>query len=241
MTLAHTSHGYRRRRGANPLLAPILLFVLILTAAVGYVGYVLWPRWPDVPVAPDAPVIPIVIGGTAFVIEPAAIRMPVQRHPGRQERVDLAYNWPSLLPAHAHEKPHEKPAPGTSPAPHVATERLFVTIQTDDGTLAPMERVQTIYPRYLGPQPVAGPAGLTLRAFRDDTPYKDEELAFDPNAPTHFLARCARHGAVGPGHCLLERRIGHVDVTFRFPRDWLNDWPKVADAIDALLKRVHAE
>src|SRR4029078_8783085 len=116
-----------------PLIARILLFVRVLAAAVAYVGYVLWPRWPDVPVAPDAPAIPIVIGGTTFVIQPAASRMPLQRHsgaagrvarpghcnPARRARVALAYTWPSLLPAHAHEKPHEKPAPGTSPAPHV--------------------------------------------------------------------------------------------------------------------------
>jgi hypothetical protein len=234
MALAHTSDRSRRRRGANPLAAPILLFVLVLAAAAAYVGYVLWPRWPDVPVAPDAPAIPIVIGGTSFVIEPAAIRMPVQRHPGRQDRVDLAYDWPALLPA----RTLEKPAPG---APQGAAERLFVTVQMDDGTLAPMQRVETIYPRYLGPQPAAGPAGLTLRAFRDDTPYKDEDLLFDPAAPAHFLARCARHGAVGPGHCLLERRIGHADVTFRFPRDWLDDWPKVADAVDALMHRLHPD
>jgi hypothetical protein len=35
-----------------------------------------------------------------------------------------------------------------------------------------MERVQTIYPRYLVPEPVAGPPGLTFRAFRDDTLYQ---------------------------------------------------------------------
>ena len=63
-----------------------------------YVAYVLWPRWPDAPVALDAPSLPIVVAGVAFNIEPAAIRMPVQRRPGTQERVDLAYLWPSLVP-----------------------------------------------------------------------------------------------------------------------------------------------
>ena len=33
-----------------------------------------------------------------FNIEPAAIRRPLQRKPGTQERVDLAYLWPSLVP-----------------------------------------------------------------------------------------------------------------------------------------------
>ena len=66
--------------------------------AAAYVAYVLWPRWPDAPVALDAPSLPIIVAGVMFNIEPAAIRMTVQRQPGTQERVDLAYLWPSLMP-----------------------------------------------------------------------------------------------------------------------------------------------
>ena len=50
------------------------------------------------PVALDAPSLPIVVAGIAFNIEPAAIRIAMQRHPGAQERVDLVYLWPSLKP-----------------------------------------------------------------------------------------------------------------------------------------------
>jgi hypothetical protein len=78
-----------------------------------------------------------------------------------------------------------------------------------------------------------------LRAFRDDTPYRGEELVFDSETPAHFLARCTTRGAVGSGNCLLDRRIGDADVTIRFPRDWLSDWRKVADGIDGLVARVH--
>ena len=57
-----------------------------------------------------------------------------------------------------------------------------------------MERVQTIYPRYLVAEPAAGPDGLTLRGFRDGTPYQGEELVFESKAPEHFLARCSLQG-----------------------------------------------
>jgi hypothetical protein len=230
MAYAHAARG--RRRSHNPLAAPVAVFVTAIVLAVSYVGYVLWPRWPDVPVALDAPALPIVVAGTSFTIEPAAIRMRVQRRPGTQERIDLAYVWPTLTPPDPAEKPSQKPAP---------VERLFVTIQGTDGTLSPMERVETIYPRYLVPEPEAGPEGLTLRAFRDDTPYKDEELVFDSAAPTHFLARCSKRGAVGSGNCLLDRRIGDADITVRFSRDWLQDWHKVADAVDTLMQRLHPQ
>ena len=117
--------------------------------------------------------------------------------------------------------------------------RLFVTVASGDGTLPLIERVQTIYPRYLVPEPTAGPDGITLRGFRDGTPYQGEELAFESDAPEHFLARCSRKGVVNLGTCLLERRIGTADITVRFPRDWLTDWKDVAAGIDKLMKRLH--
>ena len=229
MAYAHTVPRHRRR-AHNPLLAPVSVLAAALVLAVAYVGYVLWPRWPDLPISLDAPALPIVVAGTSFSVEPAAIRMRVQRRPGTHERIDLAYVWPTLTPPDPNEKPAQTPAP---------LERLFVTIQAADGTLPPMQRVETIYPRYLMPEPAAGPPGLTLRAFRDDTPYRGEELVFDSETPAHFLARCATRGAVGSGNCLLDRRIGEADITIRFSREWLNDWRKVADGIDALIARIH--
>ncbi len=88
----------RRHAGRSPLTAPLLLFAAVTLIAAAYVAYVLWPRWPDSAVTLDAPSLPIIVAGIAFNIEPAAIRMPVQRRPGTQERVDLAYLWPSLKP-----------------------------------------------------------------------------------------------------------------------------------------------
>src|SRR6185312_13759112 len=140
----------KRRAGASPLAAPVLVFAAVAVTAALYVAYVLWPRWPDAPVALDAPALPVIVAGVTFNIEPAAIRMPVQRRPGTQERVDLAYLWPSLLPP----DPARKATVGSPIDPN---ERLFVTIQTGDGTLPLIERVQTIYPRYLVAEPVAGP------------------------------------------------------------------------------------
>lgn len=230
--VAHSKHRGKRRGGHNPLAGPVLLFAAVIAIAAVYVGYVLWPRWPEAPVSLDAPSLPVNIAGTLFNIEPAAIRQAIQRKPGTQDRVDLAYLWPSLLPP----DPARKATVGEPVDPN---ERLFVTIQTVDGTLPLMERVQNIYPRYMVPQPVAGPDGLTVRPFRDDTPYKGEDLVFESAAPEHFLARCARKGVVNSGSCILERRIGNADITVRFPRDWIGDWKNVADGIDRLMLRLH--
>ena len=221
-------------RGHNPLAAPVLVFALAALTACAYVGYVLWPRWPGASVELNAPSLPIGIAGTAFNIEPAAIRAAIQRRPGTQQRVDLDYLWPSLAPPDPAVRP-------TLAAPPDANDRLFVTIAAGDGTLPILERAQTIYPRYLAADAVTGPPGLTLRAFRDDTAYAGEELVSETEAPEHFLARCSRQGVTNNGTCLLERRIGDADITFRFPRDWLGDWRVVAAGVDRLMAHLHPD
>src|SRR5262249_6138243 len=98
------------------------------------------PRWPTPRL--DAPALPITVAGVAFNLPPAAIRVPVQRRPGAQERVDLAFLWPSLEPPDPNAKP---PAPGTMPAPSQAFARVFMTIAAAGDTLAPAERALTIF------------------------------------------------------------------------------------------------
>lgn len=222
----------KRHSGHNPLAAPLMLFGAVVVIAAVYVIYVLWPRWPDAQVALNAPSLPIVVSGVNFNVEPAAIREAIERHPGTQARVDLAYLWPSLAPPDLAVKP-------TVGAPVDPNKRVFVTIASGDLTLPVSERMQEIYPRYLVPEPSTESDGLTLRLFREGTPYQGEELVFEQQNPEHFLARCSRKGVVNSGTCLLERRIGNADVTFRFPRDWLKGWKSVAAGIDKLLARLH--
>ena len=236
--MAQTAHGHVRQRrghGGSRLLAlPLMLFVGVTFVSAAYVAYVLWPRWPGPPVSLDAPAMPIIVAGTAFNVQPAAMRRSVQRQPGVHERVDLSYLWPSLTPP----DPAIKATPENPIDPN---ERLFVTIANGDLTLAPMERVKTIYPRYLAANTTPGPGGLTLRAFRDATPYQGEDLIFNAAEPERFLARCTRKGVGNSGMCLYEVRLGNADVTMRFPRDWLNDTPTLVKGLERLIARLHPQ
>jgi len=221
-------------------MLPLVVFAAVVLLAFVYIGYVLWPRWPGPLVGLDAPPLPITIAGVTFNLPPAAIRVPVQRRPGAQERIDLAFAWPSLEPPDPNAKPPAPAAgapgtPGTVPAPTPAFERIFVTIAAAGDTLPPAERVVTIYPRYAAAEATPGPGDLTTLAFRDGTPYQGEDLIYDAAAPG-FLVRCTRNGAgPTPGTCLYERRIDAADLVARFPRDWLGDWRTVADKIDRLI------
>ena len=213
-------------------MAPLVVVIALAVGAIAVIGYLLWPRWPGAAIAPDAPAFPITVAGVAFNVPPAAIRVKVQRRPGAHERVDLVFLWPSLEPPDPNAKP--PPPTGTTPAPRPTFERIFMTIAGAGDTLAPAERVMTIYPRYTASEARHGPGELTTLGFREGTPYQGEDLIYDATAPG-FLVRCTRNGAgPTPGTCLYEKRIGAADLVVRFPRDWLGDWRAVASKIDRL-------
>ena len=111
------------------------------------------------------------------------------------------------------------------------SDRIFVSISAHHDSLAPDARVRTIYPRYLEQASALVEDGLTMRAFRDGSPYANEDL-FSATTPS-LNARCSRDGQT-PGMCLSERRVDGADLTFRFPRSWLSQWRDVANAMDRL-------
>jgi hypothetical protein len=229
----HPAKTAKKRRGASAgLLFALAMLVVLIVLAAAFVALVLWPRWPAATVAPDAPALPVTIGGVLFNVPPAAIRVPTQRHSGAQERVDLAFLWPSLEPP----DPAAKLAPNEQAPP---IDRLFVNIAMQSAALAPHERVRSIYPRYLADTQFDGPDGLKVISFKDGTPYQGEDLFFDASAQPGFVTRCSRPGAAGtPGMCLYERRIEGADVTVRFPSDWLTGWRAVNEGIGTLMGRL---
>jgi|SRR5215212_3927693 len=224
----HAIPARRRKSASTGLLFALATLVLLIVGGAAFVALVLWPRWPSAAVAPDAPSLPITVGGVLFNVPPAAIRMAMQRLPGAQERLDLAFLWPSLEP------PGPTKLAPTETIPPI--DRVFVTVEPQSIALAPSERVKSIYPRYLAETQFDGPDGLKVIPFREGTPYQSEDLFFDPAAQPGFVVRCSRPGAAGtPGMCLYERRIESVDLTLRFPSDWLAQWRAVNDGIGKLM------
>ncbi|MGZ3410274.1 MAG: hypothetical protein ACXWJW_00660 [Xanthobacteraceae bacterium] len=208
-----------------------MTLVVLAALALAYVVYALWPRWSEAPAEPTAPELPIVVSDVLFRIPPAAIRQDVQRRAGTQERVDLAFLWPSLEPS--------APTYGANADPAVsAAPRLFVSIAANPTGMTPVERLKTIYPRYLEASTAAGPPGLTTVPFRADTPYRGEELFYDTEVPDRFITRCTRDAGPAQGNCLYERFIGSDVITVRFSRAWLADWRAVLNRIDVVIDRL---
>ena len=147
---------------------------------------------------------------------------------GPQERVDLGFVYPSLeapeAPRHVTVETAEENLPDI--------DRIFLSIAAHRDALSPDERTRTIYPRYLDPNSGRLADGLSMRAFRDNTPYAGEDLVYA--ASPQIVARCTQDGKT-PGMCLSERRIEGADLTFRFPRAWLAQWRDVANAMDRII------
>jgi hypothetical protein len=233
MTLFSTAQhfAYRSRGYSRDHMIPIVLAGALAAGAITLVGYLLWPTWgPDASSGPAR--LPVSIGATIFNVPTTAIRMKIQRHSGPQERVDLSFMFPSL---EAPDAPKHVSA-DTVEETMQPIDRLFLSIAAHHDTLAPDTRVRTIYPRYLEQASTPGPDGLTIRAFREGTPYSNEDL-FLATAPS-LSARCTRDAAT-PGMCLSDRRIDGADLTFRFPRSWLAQWRDVANAMDRLTVQLH--
>jgi hypothetical protein len=223
------ARGSRRHRRSH--MVPIVVATGLAAGAIALVAYLLWPTW-GTDTSSDPARLPMSIGATLFNIPPMAIRMGIQRHSGPQERVDLSFDYPSL------EAPEgiKHVSADAVEDPMQPIDRIFLSIAAHHDSMAPQVRVTTIYPRYLEQASTSGQDGLTMRAFRDGTPYSGEDLFF-ADALT-LTARCTRDGET-PGMCLSERRIDGAALTFRFPRSWLARWRDVANAMDRLTVQLH--
>lgn len=228
MTLLSTAQHIARDTRKDPRSHMILIVVaaIIAAGAIALVAYLLWPTWGTRPASAPSR-MPVSVGSTLFNVPTAAIRRKIQRHSGPQERVDLSFLFPSL---DAPEAPKHMSA-DTFEEKVQPIDRIFLSISAHHDSLAPDMRVRTIYPRYLDKAATPVDDGLTMRPFRDGSPYANEDL-FSAASPA-LNARCTRDGLT-PGMCLSEVRIDGADLTFRFPRNWLSQWRDVANAITRL-------
>jgi hypothetical protein len=105
----------------------VVLTTLAGASALATVAYLLWPTWRAT--SPDDPArLPITVGSALFNVPAKAIRVRMQRRAGPQERIDLAFAWPSLLPPEPQghltaESVEDRPVP---------IDRIFLSIARGD-------------------------------------------------------------------------------------------------------------
>src|SRR5262249_55100041 len=74
-------------RGRGGLLLNAVMFAFFAGLATASIVYLLAPKWNEAPVPLDAPRLPVSVAGVIYNIAPAAIRVPLQRRTGAQDRV----------------------------------------------------------------------------------------------------------------------------------------------------------
>src|ERR1700691_4699918 len=171
MTLFSTAQHLARdsRRDPRGHMVPIVLAGLFPAGGIALVAYLLWPTW-GAEASSNPARLPVSVGGALFNVPPMAVRMKIQRHSGPQERVDLSFAFPSL---EAPDAPKHVSVDTVENAVQ-PIDRIFLSISAHHDAMAPEERLRTIYPRYLERTSAPEQDGLTVRAFRDGTPYSDE-------------------------------------------------------------------
>ena len=114
---------------------------------------------------------------------------------------------------------------------------VFMTVEPRETDLDTADRIATIYQKFLAPEQLSGPGGLTRRNFLPGSAYDGEELYFEPGSVHPFAARCfAVDKGQQPISCLRDVRLGkHLLATIRFPYGALNDWRTVRDRTDVIL------
>ncbi|WP_458760453.1 hypothetical protein ACSVBT_06545 [Afipia sp. TerB] len=229
MSLYSLSPLVRRARHSHWL--PLAASTVLGGCAIVAVVYLLWPTWTAGRGGSDPDSLPVTVGNTLFNVPTKAIRMRLQKRTGPQERVDLAFIFPSLEPPAAPKRVTAETVESELPP----IDRIFLSIIAHHDALSPTERLQTIYPRYYDSATERTDDGLTWKSFEAGSPYSGEDLV--TTASPALVARCTRDGDT-PGICMSERRIGDADLVFRFPRDWLSRWHDVAGAMETLVKRM---
>ena len=178
MTLLSTAQHIARdtRRDPRSHMMLIMTAATVTAGAIALVAYLLWPTWGDASSGPER--LPVSVGETLFNVPTSAIRRKIQRHSGPQERVDLGFTFPSL---EAPEAPKHVSA-DTVEEKVQPIDRIFLSISAHRDSLAPDARLRNIYPRYLEQAATPVDDALTMRAFRDASPYANEDL-FAASAP----------------------------------------------------------
>ena len=180
---------------------PFLGLVALAAAAGGIVSYVLWPTSRARRSTLDAPAIPVTVAGVLFDVPPA--RYPrggaaASRAAGaRRPRL----RWPSLAPPQADEIDRSKPLDVENATAQAAAKRRQAPVRDHRGlgaVLPPLERLRTIYPRYVETQAAAGADGLAILPFRTGTPYEGEDLLYVADNPEQFLPAARVHRAPCP-------------------------------------------
>jgi hypothetical protein len=176
------------------------------------------------------------IGGMRFSYPFAFARDGATRMGGPQERLAFVMRFPDF----SAPPPPAGAARGAAPEPDPTD--IFIAVAPKDDAIDPAERPSKLYARFLESDVFAAPGGLMLRRFETDSPYELEQLYLAPPDGADFFARCPKReaGFMGAAPCLWALRRGPLDVEVRFSPTLLEHRSRLAEGVQAFLRRIEA-
>lgn len=173
----------------------------------------------------------IAIAGTTLRIPQNIIRRSPQRRAGKQETVDLYFQWPSFKgytdeDAELFEDVQNLP------------DLIFATLVEGPPPDSPQRRLDGIYRRFFIKKPWRGPDGLIGQSLDPASGYQAEDVFYARlNGEEIFVARCLQEQEAAKNNvqptCLYDFTLSkNLTVNVRFHRGLLPAWR----AIDANIK-----
>lgn len=221
-------------QGVNPgfLRKAFVIFTLMAVAALGIsIGGKLYGRSIAMGGHTDSATLRQVVIGNNLIIAPEnTIRFSDARKDGISNRLDLYLHWPDL---------NGYSASVSDDFNHVGGSRriLFLTFEERTMSRDMSGRFAPIYNALIEKPGTPADNGLTLYGFIAKSGYMNEQLAVAARADDDpFVARCLTGDAAAESlaPCARDIQIGdNLSLSFRFPRELLNDWPALEAAMRA--------
>lgn len=177
----------------------------------------------------------VVIGNDMLSVPANMIRFEGSRRDGAATRLDLYVRWPDME--------------GYSDAArddfnHIGEHRniLFVSFEERIMSRDMSGRYEPIYQSLISAESRAGPGGLAVHAFTEESGYVDEVLVVGerPGAEP-FVARCLSGEAARRSLAPCERDIhvgNSLNLVYRMPAELAGSWREVDEAVLALAGRL---
>ncbi|MEM7300364.1 MAG: hypothetical protein AAF468_04705 [Pseudomonadota bacterium] len=222
MEAAHSESGFSKAKLALTIMGALTLSALM----VGLGSLWLGDEIANTTHTDAKRHVEIIIGGETLFIPVNEIRFKPQRRPGRRDRADLYFLWPSGL-GFSKTLEQQFNAGGSD------SNLIFIVVTKRQGDPDMSGRLDLVYKPFFEGVPHAGPAGLSVQRLRKGAGFDGEALFFQPNRTMPFVARCPIHDALPDlKYCLRDIHAGqNLHVSYRFPIHLIAEWKSIEELV----------
>jgi hypothetical protein len=183
----------------------------------------------------DTTIHEIVIGNNVVAVPANVIRFDQARRDGISSRLDLYLRYPEM---DGYSEAARDDFNHTGPSKDI----IFLSFERQIMSRDMSGRFAPIYSSLIVQPGTPGPGGTTLYGFTEKSGYFNEVLAVgNRRGKDPFVARCPSGPSAAQSLAPCERDIllgDELSLTYRFPREFLEDWQALDAAIAAEAARM---